>query len=422
MKQDACDLVAFVGIDWADKKHDISYCSSKGEKPKYKQIDSSPEALSQWIFGLRQKFPEGYIGVGLEQSRGSLLFHLLGYDFLVIYPINPLSMANYRKTFHPGGSKDDVHDADLIRDLIYNHRDRLRPWVPDDEQSRTLGFLAEARRKAVNDRTRISNRLKSTLKTYFPQALELAGQKLHSKMSIAFLQRWEKLEDIKRAQEKSIRTFYSAHGGRSIPLIEKRLELVRSATPLTKDKAVISSATIAVRMLVRQLTILNEAIEEYEQSLGEIYKKHPDRYIFDSFPGSGSILGPRLTAAWGSDRQRFEKPENMQQLSGIAPVTKKSGKSVVIHRRLACSKYLLQTFHEFAACSLRDSIWAKAFYTMQRERGKSHHTSIRSLAFKWIRIMHRCWRERICYSEIEYIKSLQRTHSPVLSYIAGAAK
>ena len=175
-------------------------------------------------------------------------------------------------------------------------------------------------------------------------------------------------------------------------------------------------------MLVRQLLSLNASISEYDQALAEMFDQHPDKDIFSSFSGAGDVLKPRLLAAFGTDRHRFEKAENIQEYSGIAPVTKRSGKTSIVHRRQACSKFLLQTFHEFASCSRKKSIWAKAFYDMQRDKGKGHHTAIRSLAFKWIRIIHRCWRDRVCYDEIMYLKSLQRNHSPLLKYIANEIK
>ena len=178
------------------------------------------------------------------------------------------------------------------------------------------------------------------------------------------------------------------------------------------------SSIITVKMLVRQLISLNESISEYEQALCEMFDQHPDKVIFSSFPGAGDVLKPRLVAAFGTDRSRFEKAENIQEYSGIAPVTKRSGKTSVVHRRWSCPSFLLQTFHEFASHSRKKSIWAKAYYDMQRDKGKGHHTAIRSLAFKWIRIIHRCWRDRVCYDEITYLKSLQKNQSPLLKFMA----
>jgi hypothetical protein len=139
--------------------------------------------------------------------------------------------------------------------------------------------------------------------------------------------------------------------------------------------------------------------------------------IFDSFPGSGDALGPRLLSAWGTERDRYDSADSMQKYSGIAPVTKASGKSKIVVRRLACSKFLLQTFHEFANCSRQSSVWAQAYYEMLRSHGKTHHTAIRSLAFKWIRIMYRCWQDRTRYDEVKYLQALKKSNSLVLKFI-----
>jgi hypothetical protein len=113
------------------------------------------------------------------------------------------------------------------------------------------------------------------------------------------------------------------------------------------------------------------------------YFPHDDSTLFGSFPGAGPALAPRLLAAFGSNRDRFEFAAEMQQLSGIAPVTEKSGEGIWIHWRLACSKFLRQTFHEFAGRSIAQSDWARAYYDQQRKRGKSHQSALRALAFKW---------------------------------------
>ena len=170
-------------------------------------------------------------------------------------------------------------------------------------------------------------------------------------------------------------------------------------------------------MLRGQVSQLNSSIDEFDKELKSLYDKHPDKDLFDSLPGSGDVLGPRLVAAWGSDRDRHDSASSMQQYSGIAPVTKASGKTKIILRRLACPKFLLQTFHEFSNSSRKSSIWAGAYYEMMRERGKSHHTAIRSLAFKWIRIMFSCWKNRIKYDEIKYLRVLKKSKSPLLKYI-----
>ena len=107
----------------------------------------------------------------------------------------------------------------------------------------------------------------------------------------------------------------------------------------------------------------------------------------------------------------------MQKYSGTAPITRASGNSKRVIRRVACPKFLLQTFHEFANCSRRFSLWAQAYYEMKREQRKKHHMAVRSLVFKWIRIMYRCWQNRVEYDEVKYLQALKRSKSPVLEFI-----
>ncbi len=417
MKNKSNKFTAFIGIDWADNKHDVSVSSVAGGKPVHQEITHTPEALSDWVSKLRQQFPEGQIAICLEQSKGALIFHLLMYDFITLFPVNPKSLARFRETFTSSGAKSDPSDADYLRELVSSHRDRLRPWQPDEESSRTIAFLSEGRRKAVNDRSRLTTRLRSTLKMYFPQAFELVGESLRSRMALDFLNKWPQLSNVKRAKAKTIKQFYATHNSRSSELIQKRMKLIDSAVPLTTDQAVVKSCLITVKMLVAQITQLNNSIDEFDKELKSLYDNHPDKDIFDSFPGSGDALGPRLLSSWGNDRKRHDSASSMQKLSGAAPTTIASGKSKIVIRRLACPKFLLQTFHEFANCSRRSSVWAQAYYEMMRERGKKHHTAIRSLAFKWIRIMYRCWKNRTKYDEVKYLQSLKRSNSPLRSYL-----
>ena len=127
-----------------------------------------------------------------------------------------------------------------------------------------------------------------------------------------------------------------------------------------------------------------------------------------SLPGAGPALEPRLIAALGTNRERFRSASNMASSFGIAPVTESSGNSRWVHWRWACSKFLRQTIHEWAGCSIRTCEWARAHYKRQRAKGNGHHAAVRSVAFKWIRILFRCWKDRVPYSEQRYMEALRK--------------
>ena len=161
-------FAAFIGIDWADQKHQVCLWACDSHRVESLVISQRAEKLRQWVNGLRERFAGRRVAICLEQSRGPLIYALLGYDFIVLYPVNPRSLAKYREAFRLAQAKDDPSDAELLLDLIRKHRAQLRAWQSDDEQTRLLSRLGEDRRKAVNWQTRLSNQLKATLKDYFP--------------------------------------------------------------------------------------------------------------------------------------------------------------------------------------------------------------------------------------------------------------
>ena len=167
----------------------------------------------------------------------------------------------------------------------------------------------------------------------------------------------------------------------------------------------------------QQLKGLLPDIARYEQNIAELFAAHPNHFLFDNLPGAGRALAPRLCSALGSDPERWQSAQEISTLHGIAPVRrasgKKTGKRASIHFRQACPKFLRQSFHEFAGCSIRYCSWAKAHYDTQRARGKGHHAAVRSTAFKWIRILFACWKLRIPYNPQRYLEALQQRGSPL---------
>ena len=100
----------------------------------------------------------------LELAKGPIVYALQKYDFLVLFPINPLTLAKYREAFRPSRAKDDPSDAELALDLLVRHPERFAPLQPQSVGMRTLISLTERRRELINDKTRVTNRLTNTLK------------------------------------------------------------------------------------------------------------------------------------------------------------------------------------------------------------------------------------------------------------------
>ena len=420
-RQKKDDYAALIGIDWADQKHDYCLGVVSTDRVEVGTMESSPEGVAGWINQLRKRFKGQQIALCLEQSKGALIYQLMGVEFIDIYPINPQALAHFRKAFAVSGAKDDPTDAQLVWEYLLKHRDRLRVWKPEDVDTRMLALLVEDRRKTLDLRTKLSNKLTAALKGYFPQALELIGTKVASPMACDFLQRWTSLGAIKKCRRPTIETFYTQHQVRNREKIEARIALIRASVPLVEDAAIVETSALKVKSLSRQIACLNEDIDEYEQYIAALFETHPERDLFETLPGAGAALAPRLLVAMGTDRARFDAAEDVATFSGIAPVTERSGQHTWVHWRLACAKFLRQSFHEFANMSRHQSTWADAYYEMQRARGKSHHAALRALAFKWIRIIYHCWKQREVYDEEKYLVALAQRHSPLIKFMSEAA-
>jgi transposase len=415
-------LAAVIGIDWADQHHDISLQESGSATVEALRLPHTPEALTAWLVGLRARFGGKPVGIAVETSRGPLIHALLDYEFIVLYPVNPRSLQRFREAFFPSGAKDDGPDANLLREMLLKHRDRLRAWEADDVETRTLRRLVQDRRRLVDLKTKLVQHLTAALKEYFPQALSWAGEDLSGPMASAFLLRWPTLEALQRARPQQVRKFFYAHNCRRDELIEQRLGEIAAATPLTRDAAVIATSVLLVQTLVRQLQALTPSLACFEREIEGRFAAHPDADLFRSLPGSGPALSPRLLVIFGADRSRFESADEIQRLSGIAPVTRGSGKSRSVHWRWAAPKFVRQSLHEFAHHSIRYSAWARAYYDQQRARGHGHHAAVRALAFKWIRIIYRCWQQRTPYDEKTYVRALLHRGSPLAHKLAPHAE
>ena len=342
MQTELSQFTTIIGMDWADKKHDVCVQATETRQRKSYQIQHKADKIDEWARSLYRRYG-GPIAVALELSKGPIVSALQKYDFFVIFPIDPTTLTNYRKAFTPSGAKDDPTDAELALDLLLCHPNRFQALKPQSVEMRTL-----------------------------------------------------------------------------MTLVEQRATAIKAAMPLTTGEAVIVPYRLQVLTLVAQLEVALASIRRYDDEIASLAPQHTDYGLFDCLPGAGPSLAPRLLVAFGEQRERFTSAAEVQKYSGIAPVTQRSGQTTWIHWRWQCPTFLRQTFVEWAAQTINKSYWAGLYYYQQRAKGCSHQAAVRALAFKWIRILYRCWVTSTPYDEAKYLKALQERGSPLLK-IAEAA-
>lgn len=405
-QQPESEFAAHIGFDWADQNHFWAMRTADG-KTHRGELKNTPEAIQIWAAELAQRFGGRPIAVALEQSRGAVITMLCKYGHLVLFPVHPNTVDHYRKAFSPSGAKSDPGDGQLILELLTTHPDQFRRLQPDTVDTRKLQFLTEERRKLVDQHTSEVQRLMGWLKQVFPQILQWFDDPASAVVG-ALLLRWPTLQALQKASPHTLRKFFAKQNCRGEQRIEERIEQIRQAVVATTDEALVQTGLLCIQNSIAVLKIMRAGIATFQEQIDETYRNHPDRPIMDSFPGAGPALKPRLVAAVGTMRDHFESANSMACFAGVAPVTESSGNSHWVHWRWACPKFIRQTFHEWAGCSIRTCQWAREFYDRQRAKGKGHHAAIRALAFKWIRIFFRCWRDRVPYSDEQYQKALQQ--------------
>jgi transposase len=414
------EFAAFVGLDWADAKHDICLQATGTERREFLILEHRPEAIDAWVQTLRTRFNGQPVAVCLELNKGPIVSALRQYEFLVLFPVNPLTLAKYREAFTPSRAKDDPTDAELQVELLLKHRDKLTPLTPQSPTMRALAQLVEHRRRVVGDKVRLTNRLTSALKNYFPHVLQWFPDK-ETVIFCDFLSRWPTLKAAQLARRSTLEGFFRAHHVRAADVIDSRIQAIKSAMALTTDDGVITPNVLLVQALIAQLRVTLQAIADFDTAIAQRAQAHPDFPLFDALPGAGAVFAPRLLVAFGEQRERFTSAEELQKYAGIAPVTERSGKKSWVHWRLQCPTFLRQTFVEWAAESTRHSFWAQVYYQQQREKGKAHQAAVRALAFKWIRILYRCWQDRTPYDESVYLQALKRRSAPFLHNLASGS-
>ena len=228
---------AYVGLDWAEKKHDVCVQIGNDEKRTYNVIEHNPEAIEQWLVDLHNQV-KGNIAVVLELNKDPIVYALQNYSFVTVYPIHGLTLARHRKAIFPSGAKDDPTDAELALDMMLHYPKKITPLKPSSDATRKLNHLVAQRRLLVEDKRRNVNRLINALKQYDPQPLDWFSHR-DNQLFFEFLLKWSNLQSLKRARHTTIANFFKSYGGNAVSKTAKRIEAIDIALPLTQDDAVI---------------------------------------------------------------------------------------------------------------------------------------------------------------------------------------
>jgi hypothetical protein len=303
---------AFIGLDWADATHDVGLQAAGTAQREFLRLAQSPEALNAWVQTLRTRFHGQPVAVCLELTTGPLVSALHHDDFLGLFPVHPLPVAQYREAFTPSRATDAPTDAALQVAILLTHRDKLTPLSPQSPTLRALAPRVEHRRRLVGDQVRLTNRLTSALNNDLPQVLPWFPEK-ETAIFGDVLSRWPTRKAAPRTRRTTVEGFCRAHHVRSTDLVAARLEAIKSARALTTDDGVIAPHVLLVHALVAHLRVTVQALADVDNAIAQRAQAHPDFPLLDALPGAGAVFAPRLRVACGEQRERLTSAADLQQ-------------------------------------------------------------------------------------------------------------
>jgi transposase len=395
------ELLHFGGFDYAGQKHYVVVVDRAGSKVLSMEFDNTADGWRKFLDAIKP-FPK--IAFTIETSCGADVERLLDAG-LPVYPINPKSAQRYRDRKSVAGCKSDELDAFCMADALRTDGAAWRRLLSMDSATHELRVLCRDEIHLIELRTSLINQLRATLHDYYPAALEAFSDWVSPgawDFVIAFPTPAELVNAGKRKWQKFLFTHHMAGQEK----LDERMVLFAKANEFTNPvAAVISGKSLLATTLAKQLRALEAQLCVYRSRITALFRQHPDYACFGSLPGAGEKLAPRLLAELGNCREVFASAEALQAYAGTAPVTKKSGKSNIVHFRRACNCYLRATVHLWADLSRHYCVWAEAYYQQKRKQGMGHAAALRCLGQRWLNILWTIWQKHLAYDEATHMRN-----------------
>ncbi len=280
--------------------------------------------------------------VGIETDRGLMVGALIASGYTV-YAINPFAASRYRDRHQVSGAKSDPSDAKMLADLVRTDRHNHRQVAGDTELSEAVKVLARAHQGLVWTRGRQINQLRSTLREFYPGALEVF-EDLSSSDALAVLEiaptpalgRVLSRSRIRKALERAGRR--RNLDGRTTKIFEG-LRRPQLQAPELVEKAFGASVSSTVAVV----GTLNTEVTRLQEELSSRLEAHSDAEIITSLPGLRFVLGARVLGEFGDDPTRYSDARARRNYAGMAPITRASGMRRVVQARVARNKRLARS-------------------------------------------------------------------------------
>ena len=394
----------FVGIDWGSQRHQVCVLDRDRRLVGERAVDHDGASLAQlgaWLWTLSAGQPER-VSVAIEVPRGAIVEGLVERGFHV-FAINPKQLDRFRDRHSVAGAKDDRRDAFVLADSLRTDQPSFRRLRLDAPQLLLLRELSRAEETLLEEFRRSANRLREQLHRFYPQMLQLC-----SAADEPWL--WDLLHlaptpaHAMLLSEEQVQRVLKTHRIRRIKAPAVLACLQAPALPVAPGTA--EAAQAHCGFLLPCLRVLAEQLQACSQQVSTLLRTMADEpgegerpsdvAIVQSLPGAG-----RKITAWLFAEAAQPLAERDYQVlrthSGVAPVTRQSGKRRQVVMRRGCNPRLRHALYHMARVAMQRDAHFSQVYAALRAKGHRHGQALRTIGDRLLRILMAMLRERICY-------------------------
>ena len=325
---------------------------------------------------------------------------------VTLFCVSPKISARARERYRLSATKSDAFDAFVLADTMRHEHRRWRPISTPSPLTAELQSVSRDRQRVMHAKVACESRLRAVLEVYHPAPLHLFSE-LDRDISLEFIRRYPTPDQAKRVGPARMKAFCRRqhYTGRVDPQV-----LVDRLQPhlLTAGLGTTAGKSFAAKLFAEELRTHTSHLRLFDARIAELLDQHPDAPIFLSFTGIGPIVAAALIAEMGDDRRRFPSADVLLAETGLAPVTKASGRTRQVRFRYAANRRMRHVIDWWMFIAAREDPWSKSIYEAGRARGQGKYRALRGLGARWVRIMWRCWSNHTCYDPT-------RHHSPELT-------
>ena len=338
--------------------------------------------------------------IAVERSEGLLVEHLQAVGHAV-FPVSPRISARARERYKVAAVKDDRFDAFVLADTLRHEHGHWRVLPVPSPLLAEIKALTRDRDRLLETQQATEHQLRMILEAYHPAPVRLFSS-VDRQITLSFITDYPTPAVASRIKTTRMAGFLTRHHYTGRVHAQVLAERMR-ANLLTGSPGTVAGKSFSAQSFTRLLQLLNTQLADYDDAIAAAVAEHPDAAIFASFPGVGPVLTGVLLAEIGEDRARFPTAAVLLAESGLAPVTRASGRSRTVRFRYAANTRLREAAMWWAFNSMKESPWAAAAFRQARDqRGQRYHRALRGLAARWMRILWTCWTNGVTYDPAQH--------------------